>query len=415
MTDNPIVLPQPVGQAERIHYLDNVRALAMLLGLVFHAGLTYARPAQAIWLVNDWQGSPLIDAGIWFLHIFRMATFFLIAGYFAKFLVQRRGTRKFLWNRFVRIVCPFLLFYPFLIAAYIVAIIVAYAPRPENLPPLMAMNKSGKPPVGSLTTMHLWFLYYLAMFSLLAAILANLKSTIVDRVADWFCGDFWPTLLIPLALVPALWFAGTPVAASESFVPTPWVFGYYGLLFAAGWKLWSREHYLDVVGRHLLLLVLLSSGLYALYYYLMPNLALLRNPATAPEIPLHRQAATTLLTAYLSVFLTLITLLLGKKFLSGHSHLLRYISDASYWIYLVHLPLMLLIQGLMAPTQWNLWLKFAISLLSTFAITLALYAVFVRHTPIGWMLNGKKPFPWHLFGSAKPPVAQKELIASRRG
>ncbi len=38
---------------ERIHYLDNLRALAMLLGVYLHAAFAYAHPAQTIWLATD--------------------------------------------------------------------------------------------------------------------------------------------------------------------------------------------------------------------------------------------------------------------------------------------------------------------------------------------------------------------------
>lgn len=423
----------------------------MLLGLVFHGGFTYANPSQQIWFIADWEGSRTIDVGIWFLHLFRMATFFLIAGYFAKFLIERKGTRAFLWNRFVRIVCPFVVFYPFLIVAFVIsAFIVPYMPDSSKLPPIMAENKefaekarapkadqakavdqkekaenqtgtSEKPieeneaeqnatdqketPQASdmkLDTMHMWFLYYLAMFSVAAAILANLKIGIVDKAADWFYGAFWPTLFAPLAIVPALFMGGSPTGKTEAFLPQLWVFGYYGLFFLAGWKLWGREAYLDRVSRYVWMLIPVCAILYAAYYYLMIDFAEARRlrEATPPQ-PMDRQIVMAFLSAFLSVYLTLISLALGKRFLSSHSHALRYVSDASYWIYLVHLPLTFLIQGVMVTLHWSLWIKFPLSVGLTFVVSLGLYAAFVRYTPIGWMLNGYKPIPWRLFGLGK--------------
>jgi peptidoglycan/LPS O-acetylase OafA/YrhL len=35
--------------SERLHYLDNLRAIAMLLGIFLHAGLAYAEPSREIW------------------------------------------------------------------------------------------------------------------------------------------------------------------------------------------------------------------------------------------------------------------------------------------------------------------------------------------------------------------------------
>jgi glucan biosynthesis protein C len=421
--------------AERIHYLDNVRAIAMLLGLVFHGGLAYAYPSQAIWLVNDWEGSTALDALVWLLHLFRMATFFLIAGYFAKFLVQRRGVGGFLWNRFLRIACPFVLFFPFLFTGYFIALGTAYGPEASSLPPLMKQGKEidaarraeiekqakADPRVGLKAlfqlinnTMHMWFLYYLGMFSVLAAMLVNLKLTFVDQFFDWLYGSVWPSLFAPLLLVQALYLAGAPTGETESFLPKPWVFGYYGLLFAAGWKLFGREAFLDRVSRLVWPLIPICAAMYAAYYYYLPDFMEMRElvlvqgkrPDQLPADPFAYKLGMALLSAYLTVFLMLISLGLGKQLLSGHSKWLRYVSDASYWIYLVHLPLILFIQGLMVTQHWSIWIKFPLSVALTFAISLATYAIFVRFTPIGWLLNGYKPFPWHLVGLRKSPAVQ---------
>ena len=77
---------------QRIHYSDNLRAVAMLLGVFLHAALAYAPPAQSVWLATDPKASVTIDASIWFIHLFRMALFFLLSGYFAKLVIARKGS-----------------------------------------------------------------------------------------------------------------------------------------------------------------------------------------------------------------------------------------------------------------------------------------------------------------------------------
>ncbi|HAN98579.1 MAG TPA: hypothetical protein DCQ98_14605, partial [Planctomycetaceae bacterium] len=105
------------SESDRVHYLDNLRALAMLLGVYLHGALAYAEPSRSIWLATDPQGSRLVDASIWCIHLFRMNLFFLLAGYFAKLLIERKGIGPFLRNRATRIALPFVSFWPVLWAA----------------------------------------------------------------------------------------------------------------------------------------------------------------------------------------------------------------------------------------------------------------------------------------------------------
>ena len=67
---------------------------------------------------------------------------------------------------------------------------------------------------------------------------------------------------------------------------------------------------------------------------------------------------------------------------------MRWLADASYWVYLVHLPLLFAIQYRLLDVQMHWSAKFAIATLSTLALSFASYQLLVRHTPVGKMLNG---------------------------
>ncbi|MEM8817803.1 MAG: glucan biosynthesis protein, partial [Pseudomonadota bacterium] len=57
----------------------------------------------------------------------------------------------------------------------------------------------------------------------------------------------------------------------------------------------------------------------------------------------------------------------------------------------VHLPLVFWLQFLQLDVEWGLRTEYAVASLGTLAIGFASYAVLVRPTPIGWLLNGRKP------------------------
>jgi peptidoglycan/LPS O-acetylase OafA/YrhL len=96
---------------------------------------------------------------------------------------------------------------------------------------------------------------------------------------------------------------------------------------------------------------------------------------------------------------------LALRFLNDHSPARRYIADASYWIYLVHLPLIVSLQVAVSQLAWAWPLKFALILGVAFPVMLVTYQLFVRRTFIGAILNGRRaPAPNRV--AASPVAAQ---------
>ena len=68
----------------------------------------------------------------------------------------------------------------------------------------------------------------------------------------------------------------------------------------------------------------------------------------------------------------------------------RYLSDASYWLYLMHLPLIIALQGL--SFEWALpsAVKLVLLIVVTTGVLLVVYEWGVRYTPVGTLLNGRR-------------------------
>ena len=91
--------------SKRLHSLDAMRALLMLLGVYFHLSLAYVTFGGG-WATDVNSTSPFFDFFYGFLHYFRMHAFFLIAGFFGSLLYHKRGSKKMIANRFKRIFLP---------------------------------------------------------------------------------------------------------------------------------------------------------------------------------------------------------------------------------------------------------------------------------------------------------------------
>ena len=94
--------------------------------------------------------------------------------------------------------------------------------------------------------------------------------------------------------------------------------------------------------------------------------------------------------AYTATYMTLYCLLIGKKFLNKQNKIFRFISDSSYWIYIIHIPVLFYIQFLLLDIGLNMWLEFIISVVATMLIGVLTYVISVQWTPLGTLLNGKK-------------------------
>jgi peptidoglycan/LPS O-acetylase OafA/YrhL len=389
---------RPEPPTDRLHALDAVRAGALLLGVLFHAAMAYLPGPQA-WVVMDVERG--VGAGIAFftLHMFRMTTFFLIAGFFAHMLFHRRGVKGFLADRSKRIVIPLLVGWPILFAAIVAATIWAAAVMnggvlPKEPPPMPP------PPPFAFPLTHLWFLYVLLIFYA-GALLLRSPVALVDRGGalrrgvDTVVRLVFATPLAPvfcalpmfgaLAMTPNwMFWVGVPTP-DNSLLPNTTSLIAYGFAFGLGWLLHRQATLITAFKRgwigHLGLAIALTAWLLAQSNFLPHFQPTAAGPMKIALAGAYALAAWCWLFAFTGAALT---------FCAGHSTARRYIADASYWIYLVHLPIVMVGQVALSQLPWPWALKYLLVLVFAFPLMLGTYELFVRHSFIGGVLNGRK-------------------------
>ncbi|MBL9127659.1 MAG: acyltransferase family protein [Verrucomicrobiales bacterium] len=84
---------------------------------------------------------------------------------------------------------------------------------------------------------------------------------------------------------------------------------------------------------------------------------------------------------------------LFRSVLTRENSRIRYLSDASYWLYLAHLPLVVVLQ--VAVRDWPLpaWLKCTGIAVVVTLVLLGVYEKAVRYTWLGRLLNGPRTRP----------------------
>src|SRR6185369_13679766 len=89
-------------------------------GVIFHATMSFIA-GHSIWLVTDTHRTPVLGAVFFASHTFRMTTFFLIAGFFARMSFHKRGARGFILERLKRIGVPLVVGWPLIIVSILLA------------------------------------------------------------------------------------------------------------------------------------------------------------------------------------------------------------------------------------------------------------------------------------------------------
>jgi len=363
----------------RLHYMDNLRALAMLAGVLFHAALAYSPLMHPYFPTADRDNAAIVDVFAWFLHLFRMPLFFVVAGFFAALLVHKRGLSGLFRNRLQRILLPL----PLLLFAPLVHLALSHSTQLAaqlvvHPPPMLqwvsqfaAMENPPSMPPG---TSHLWFLYYLMLFYLLVWVGRSLElrwplTPLQELHPVWLLG------LAPLLLVPALAMVSAPHPAPESLLPQFWALGLFGAFFGFGYLLHSHPELLTRQMPYAVWLALASIALYGVYLHLLSV------SPPGPEQPLST-LPMAVIAVYISVWMTSVCLGAGIRWLNHSNVVLRFLSSAAYWTYLIHLPLLFAIQYLLMDLDWRWPWKLLFSTATTLALCLLSYPILVRRTPL---------------------------------
>ncbi|MEL6108403.1 MAG: acyltransferase family protein [Planctomycetota bacterium] len=244
---------------------------------------------------------------------------------------------------------------------------------------------------------HLWFLWFLCWLVAAFAIYSWIAPAIgLDRI--W--GPIVSSPLRYLYLVPTVMlFELTMPSAfgpdtSIGLFPLPHVLAYYAVFFFFG------AMYYDVLdrgsepssaraGKYWWLTLPLATIVFPIGVDLHTNLFGWFNEMDA-TVKWLGKAFVESLYAWLMIF-GLIGLF--RKAFSSENRTLRYISDASYWLYLAHLPLVIAVQGFVASWQIPSMFKFTGICLTITVGLLVVYEYAIRYTPIGTLLNGPRARP----------------------
>jgi glucan biosynthesis protein C len=359
---------------QRFHNLDFLRAFAMMMGLFIHATMLFTIPD----LAKEFQIENITPAEdwVWYLVTFiinwRMPLFFLLSGFFAVLVIEKKGCSYFIKDRIIRIGLTCLLFSAF------------YDMLDGRF---------------DFTTVHLWFLYELMIFALCFSLLYKTKvfkdivcTTISPKI--FFIISLWLIATVPLAHILNNSLHPLALLPPETYFSLkPGNLVYYFSYFLLGVLLYSNQQIFSKLSENktITILGILSVLAYFAQVYAVSLLfSELEDIINARYLKF--EPILVLFFAFTKGINTILWCLffigLASKFIQSGSAILRWFVELSYPIYIVHvIPLLIVSAGLYLNGFSQIG-NFSLTIIIGFIVCIFLYYIFIKFTPLNWLING---------------------------
>ncbi|VWX53321.1 acyltransferase family protein [Novosphingobium sp. 9U] len=372
-----------VGKTERILYLDSLRAFIMSMGVILHAGM----------FDRFWFSNFISDAS----GLFRMKLFVFIAGFFAVMLHDRRGMTALRRERIVRFGLPCLLFIllvnpiaNFYMYRYLVAPIglgeffSADFTWPSDTPDRINWHQ------------HLWFLIVVLVYCLaLPLFLRVAQWRPIVAAAEWVGGakgSGQGRLLALAVAMTMLLLAGRTLhhvlfyrflaEGPLNFVvqATLW----YSSYFLLGILAFRHRGLFQAMHRAPIWQLLLAATVLTISVLIYPTI---RTFGKAPaELVQH------IGDGFAGFYISVVMLMIFSRYLNIDSKVIRFLSDASYTVYLFHFSLIAVLGWYIYLLDLGPLMTYVITILVVFIACIAIHYVIVDRGPLPRLIfNGKLP------------------------
>jgi peptidoglycan/LPS O-acetylase OafA/YrhL len=292
--------------------IDFARAIFMVLGLVYHAGLIYGLSEDRFLFSNE--NSVIFNYISDFTHQFRMHAFYIIAGFFYM-LVFNKGHKNFISDRVMRLGVPLI------VCGFTLNSIMNYFGDNPNIHFDINYILNGQW-VG-----HLWFLSNLIVYSIITLSL----NTLIQKT---------PALSIFQNLI--LFYFIVPIISVLGIIITR-LFGLKGvfIFISLDYFLYYYAYFLVgcLLGQHkqnLISLIKIKYFYISMLVYLLVAIIPYLNIISGELI---HKIFEKIASAPLSLAMLIGACLIGNRL--KNTPFVKKLSDASYTIYLVHQPLLI--------------------------------------------------------------------------
>jgi peptidoglycan/LPS O-acetylase OafA/YrhL len=371
------------AKSARLYYLDWLRVILIFGVFLYHV----VRPFDPLidWHINNAEQSDTILTLLLLVNPWGIPLFFLVAGAASMFALRRRSNRQYISERATRLLIPFIVgsilltpFQKYLEALHKGSFQGSFL---SYIPEILAENISGNlftPLVFGNWGLHLWFLGFLFVYSLLTLpVFRWFKRDTGGAFISWL-GRLVEVrggillFVLPLALARVL------VQPFFAVAERGWLdFVYFFLFFILGSIIYSDDRFLSAVRRDRWLLF--AGGIAGLATFI-GLVAVYGDIAFEWGLTFVVPWSIILIFAFtlMSWGWALDALYLAMRHLNFSNKWLVYGNETIMPFYLLHQPVIILIAYFVVQWDAGILVKLLVILISSFLITLGLVELLIR-------------------------------------
>jgi glucans biosynthesis protein C len=373
-----------INKTERMHDLDWLRVIAIILLIFFHVGMVFI--SWTWYFMQDVETSPILDEATLFLSHWRMALLFLISGAGTLFALGYRSHTKYVKERFIRLLIPLLfgifiiippqIYFELLDQGWVFSDYFEFSQR---------YFEGGLYPLGDFSWHHLWFIAYLLLYSMLGLpVFMYFRSENGKKLLGKLAKIIEPNgriylLMIPLMIVQVG--LRDKFSGFHNLVDDMANFAYFFLFFLYGFIICSNSILWDSIQRQRRTSLIIAVSSFAVLFFARLN-----------DFDLGYVFYWIVETVVAWTWVMAI-IGYGRQYLNFKNKFLAYANEGIYPLYILHQTVLIIVAYYIIQTGLPIAAKFIIISGVTFVVCIGLYDLIIRRNNATRFLFGMKPLP----------------------
>ena len=363
-TATPVQTMMAPAKIERRYDVDWLRVIAVFSVMALHSAVIFS---FGIYNVKHTQHTVTVDTIVIYISIWVIPLLFVLAGAATKFALEKRTPEEYRSERTKRLLVPFVIWFVVpLVAANVFGwdFLFQFPGNPQTpFGPWYVVVGTG----------HLWFIGYLFGFSMIALpLFVFLRKPAGARIISWLAKLCEKPGMIFLLAIPVM---GIDIVDNDNNLLKV----FYVIYFIYGFILFSDARFVRAIDKQA-------------WYALVAGVVLVAIEVFMTETRTHIDSSVYRIFDVFDRWCWVIAFLgLGHRFLNRTNRVLRYLTEATYPLYMLHYLILGLIGYAIAGLSWPVELKYVTILSLTIAATFLVYDLVVKRTNVTRFLFGMKP------------------------